>query len=455
MKKLLLLLIVFAFSKMNVNAQIQNGSFESWNSIQTGNPNQWMSANNEISGPLSSFPVSEVAGHTGSAIRMETFLSGSDTIKAYVTNGDPMGGEGGIPCAAQPLTISGYYRYNVAGNDTALLIVMFKKNGAIIAENMFPIVGVQNTFTTFSFPLSSSVTPDSVIIAATSSNLISEVGITPGSFLELDELAFTGAAVTIPNGGFDAWTTSSVDFISDWQTNGDVQRTTDSQDGLYAMQLTTVDYGQGNIYSSEVTNGEYSQNGMHGGSPYSSTQDTLCGYYKYYTNANDSGSISVSVSANANQVGGGYLAVTSQPQYTYFEIPIGSMSTPDSMQISARSSASWPLTQNSAGSVLIIDHLILKSELLASIKENASKNPFSVVVFPNPSSDLISIRANQPLTGEATITIYDASGREVKTESMADAKDQISINISTLSIGNYFFTIKNGTKLMSSSFTKN
>jgi len=456
MKKLLLLIIVFTFSKEHVSAQILNASFENWNTVQFSEPDQWLSGNQESTSTLGNSPVTEVAGVSGSALRLETIVNENDTAQAFVTNGDPMSGEGGIPCSSLPTAITGNFRYGIPGNDTALLIVMFKKNGSIVGSNIIQIkgTGIQNTFVPFSYSLSSSLTPDSVIIAATCSNLLGIGGVTVGSFLEIDDLAFGGVSVTIPNGDFELWSTTSVDFISDWNSYGDVAKTTDVQDGNFAIMLSTADYGNGDIAAGQITNGNYTQNGTVGGIPFTMMSDTLCGYYKYYSSGSDSATISLSAKANGIMIAGGLFKLSPASQYTYFELPINSWSTPDSLEISI-SSSQWPYTPASVGSSLYIDNLALRSQLTAGIKQNENRNPFSAFVFPNPSTDVISIRTDQTLRGSAVVTIYDVSGSLVRNELVSDPGNTIELNVSSMATGRYFFKVICGNIVLQSSFTKN
>lgn len=456
MKKLITLIIIFAFSKANLSAQLLNGSFENWSSVQYSEPEGWHNGNQESVPTIGAACVTEVAGVNGSAIRLETMVNESDTAGAFFTNGDPMSGEGGTPCSTQPAAITGSIRYNIPGNDTALIIVMFKKNGAIVGQNVIQIkgTGIQNSFAPFSYPVTSSVAPDSVIVAATSSNLLGNGGVEVGSFVEIDDLAFDGAAGSIPNGDFETWSTATVDFLSDWNVNGDVQKTSDSQDGSYAIKLTTADYGNGDIGAAQVTNGYYSQNGPQGGIPFSSMSDTLCGYYKYVTSGSDSAQFSITTTANGMPIGGGFNKFGPVTQYTYFEIPVSSSSIPDSMQISLTSSQ-WPYTINSVGSTLYVDQLALRSQLTAGIKSADHKNPFSAYAFPNPSSHTISIRTEQTLHGAAVVSIYDVSGSLVKSEMVANPGNTIDLDITTLSRGTFFFKVICGNIVLQSSFTKN
>src|SRR3954466_1926548 len=98
-------------------AQMPNGSFESWSSTSYDQPDGWQNGNHE-SVDLGLTPVTRTTGHTGYAVRMETIVSNSgDTAQAYIANGDPMQGTGGIPVTGQPTAITGYYRYNLPNND--------------------------------------------------------------------------------------------------------------------------------------------------------------------------------------------------------------------------------------------------------------------------------------------------------------------------------------------------
>lgn len=60
---------------------------------------------------------------------------------------------------------------------------------------------------------------------------------------------------------------------------------------------------------------------------------------------------------------------------------------------------------------------------------------FAVAVFPNPATDRITVQAGGAITGTASITITDASGKIVRTATMNSA--EISISLSDLAAGYY------------------
>ncbi len=452
MKKLLLILS-FCFILGTIYGQIPNSSFEGWSSTAYDEPTGFQTGNHE-SVSLGLTPITRVNGTSGYAVRMETLVNNGDTAQAYIANGDPMQGMGGIPFAEQATAISGFYRYGVTGNDSALILIMFKKNGSIISSDVFKIHGTQNTFTSFSFPLTLAMIPDSVIIAATSSNLIDNVGVTGGSWMELDAISFTGTSTPVDNGNFENWTTNSNDAINGWETYGEgFARTTDSYDGTYAVSLTTVDYGNGNIGTSGMTTGHMTQNGPAvGGFPFTSTVDTLIGYYKFITSGTDSGSISISLTNNMVNVWGTGRNLPPVSQYTYFEIPISAWSTPDTMRIDITSSK-WPYDQNSVGSTLYIDHLALKSEIAAGIAntKNASQVSFA---YPNPANDVLHVNLTKNSSGKAYVEIYDATGKLVVKDQKNVVESMLDINVSSLSSGNYYYRITSGGLKYTKGFSK-
>lgn len=441
MKKLLLFLSLCLLLG-TVYGQLPNSSFESWNSTPYDEPNGWQTGNHE-SVSFGLIPVTRVNGTSGYAVRMQTTIHNGDTAQAYIANGDPGKGNGGIPFAEHPTAITGFYRYQLPANDTAILLVMFKSNGAVVNSNMFKIKGngTQNTFTAFSFPLSLGFTPDSVIIAAASSNLIDNVGVENGSFLELDGIAFAGANTPIDNGSFESWTTHSNDALAGWETYGNgVSKTTDSYDGSFAISLATVDYGNGNIGNSGMTTGHNTNNGPVGGIPYTLTNDTLTGYYKYSTSGSDSASISISLLKNSNSVSGNGILLPALAQYTYFEIPIYSGTAPDTMRIDI-SSSKWPTAPSSIGSTLIIDHLQLKSEIAAGIQTPQTKKKESVFAYPNPANDMLHIRFAKGVSENVIIEIYDLSGRLMIKDKKNINDNNLDLRISSLKPGRYFYRV--------------
>ncbi len=287
MKNILLFAAILVLQVKLYGQAVPNGTFENWNSISYTDPNGWNNGNLRDIQRLGISSVTKVTGFSGFALRIQTNIVGTDTSDSYIINtnnpcSNPDQWTGGVPYSQQPTAITGYYRYNLPGNDSALMIIIFRKNGVHIGDNIIMIrgTGSQLAFAPFSFPVTCAGVPDTIIIAAASSNKISNIGTQNGSFLELDNLAFAGTTQPIPDGNFENWTAKSYDIPAGWETWGDgASKTTSSYAGIYAVRLETIGSMCVGQNSSGITTGYMTNsNGPAGGIPYSLTNDTLCGY---------------------------------------------------------------------------------------------------------------------------------------------------------------------------------
>jgi len=461
MKKVILLVAaVWLLSQGNIYAQAipPNGGFENWNTINYNDPVGWFTGNQQALAQMGIAPITKVAGQTGFGVRMQTYIIGADTSQSYIDNApnDPSKGIGGIPFTQRPTAITGYYRDSVVAGDTAGIIVVFKKSGVIINKSEFPYTGSHLAWTAFSFPLSLSSTPDTVIIAAISSNILSGIGIKNGSWLELDGLAFTGVAQIIPNGDFENWSSLSYQTPVGWQVQGDsVSRTTDKYAGTYAIRIKTALSKDGHVNPSGITTGHNMNNSqIVGGQPYTRMADTLMGYYKYFPSGNDTAVVNVNLSKNAAPVGGiaGQLLATAS--YIYFQMPFSAGTTPDTIRIDAYSSISYGVISN-LGSTFYLDNLALKSQTLG-ITEVANNN-LQVIVYPNPANSVLNVSFRKSLEGTVAFRIYDVSGRLVKEELLKSvvALERIQLSVADLSAGIYHYQVSSNEGVVWNKFVKN
>jgi hypothetical protein len=431
-------IILLLLANVAAMAQLQNASFENWTSHSYDDPTGFMTGNQK-SPHNGLIPITRVSGHSGYGVRIETMISNAgDTSDSYIANGDPMQGTGGIPISGIPTAFTGFYRYSLANNDSAIILLVFKSNGNIINQTVQKIhgTGTQNTFTAFSFPVSLGQTPDSVVIAAASSNLIDNVGVEIGSFLELDGIGWTGVNSPIPNSEFENWTTNTSFTLGSWESYGDgFSRTTDSHDGTYAASMRTIDYGNGDISSSGITNGQQTQNGpVVGGVPFNQQIDTVIFWYKYSTQCSDSAMASAQTSVNGNNSGGNMQRLPAASQWTYFQLPIWSNQTPDMIHIDFSSSI-WPYTNSCDGSTLIVDQIGMMSALIANIPNYHDRK--SLFAYPNPSVTTVHINSGNNFNEETLVEVFDISGRVVMTENKKVNSDD-AINISILQSGRYY-----------------
>lgn len=472
MKKVLLFALPIMLATSAKAQDCPNGDFENWASHAYSNPDSsWYTSNIQSLAKADTLTVWPVTGHAGQAIHIQTAIVGMDTLQAYAINtlGDPKNGSGGVPYSQQPTSITGYYRYNMVSNDSAIMIIEFKKAGTVISVTEFAyrnVSGSMPTFTAFSFPLSSiPVAPDSVIIGLTSSN-VNGPGLQSGSWVEIDQLAFGGTGITqpIPGGSFDTWNAQSVDVPNGWTIgshgNGGsgVTKSTTHYGGSYSLQLTTQPGGGGGggstVLSGAVTTGIYSpNNGPVGGLPYTHTTDTLTGYYMYAPVGADTAMVGVTLTAAGSIVGGtNYNIRTASSSWTYFEMPFSAGSTPDTMRIDIQS-GSWYAAQ--PGSVLNIDHLQLKSQPLPPVSTGMlSGGSHAVTAYPNPANDVLNIRYDYNITGPVSAKIYDMMGRVIDSRSYNTPTSIVTFQVGYLPAGLYFYEVMNNGNVIRDKFLK-
>ncbi|MEN9457604.1 MAG: Secretion system C-terminal sorting domain [Bacteroidota bacterium] len=443
MKKLLLLL--FGLQAMAFAQTIPNGAFENWTNTQIDNPDHWFSANMERHDEIAVFTVSKVTGSVGSAIRLETKSFGTEIMESWIstTDGDPRTGQGGYSYTQKPATLTGKYRCNVMVGDTAFLVGIFKKNGIIMGGVNCYFTGSVNSFTSFTFNVMIGGEPDSVILAAGSSNLINEIGVQAGSWLELDELAFGGAGVTQPilNGDFEQWTTINETAIQNWFLFGKdgVSRENDAFRGTYAIKLTTINDPQDGLRQcgiklSNENNGEITKRGV----PYKILQDTLFGYYKLSSPGMDNGYIFARTYKNGNQVGWFGENLMPSSTYKYFQIIINNSIEPDSIDVVVESSSQSSMI---AGTTLIIDEIQLTSSKLNTSGMKASlwgQKP-SIVIYPNPALDELTIQSE--IKGAMDIYVFKMNGEELLHQYIGSDRDR-KIDIQELNVGMYLIYVQ-------------
>lgn len=459
MKKTLLIAALFATARLFGQA-IPDGDFESWNSTPYSEANNWFSSNPQSIQMLDSVNVTKITGYSGNAIHMHTIIKGTDTDFAYITNtpGDPTKAKGGIPYSQMSTGLSGWYRYNLPGNDTAIIFVIFKKNGSVIGMYTDKIrgTGSQPAWTSFTFTFipALATTPDTVIMAAASSNAIDDKGIQNGSWLDLDQLVFTGPSSAIPNGTFDTWTAYSFDIPIKWTEqfagNGlpGVTKNT-GYAGLYCVSLQTLG-GGGGPSQSAISTGKITNSGPVGGEPYTLTKDTLTGYYEYTTTGNDSGQVGVTLTKNSSIVGGIYTNLKPAATWTYFSIPFSAFTTPDTIRIDLISS----LWNNNAtvGSTFQVDNLSLKSEPLGITNFNPTVSANKT--YPNPAKDELNIQLGSKVNGNVHVAIYDMTGRIVQENDMTANNNLVHLNISGLYPGVYFYKLSTPNSTFQNRFVK-
>ena len=436
----------------NVFAQsCQNGNFEDWtNRSYSTLDSGWYSSNASSMAMHDTLTAKSVPGFSGQGIHLQTAIMGLDTMFGYITNsyGDPMRGIGGVPYTQKPTAITGYYRYSLPVNDSATILVEFKKSGAIVSTDRFMIrnaTGSLSTFTPFTYTLSLAIVPDTVIIAIASSNVFG-AGTQSGSWIEVDELSFTGTGVTqtIPDGNFESWFSQNMYMPNNWSTQTNfipgVFQSTDRYQGNYSIELVNIPAtgGSNPVETGFVTSGQLSgHNGPHGGTPYTMLVDTLTGYYKYVPVGADTAYVNLNLSAGGFPLSGFGEVLLPVSTWTYFEIPFSVTTAPDTIRIDFYSGG---MTSH-PGSSLKVDHLQLKSQPLPPVSildmDNSENN---VLLYPSPTTDNLNIRFKNPVMDNTSVVITDLLGRQILSQNYLINSNELKVETSQLQKG--FFNIE-------------
>lgn len=472
-KNLLLLSLAFiAITAFGQNST-PNGNFETWNSVSYDYPQNYpYTSNHDVlyryKTTLPFNAVKSTDAYLGnSAIKLTTVSVGTDRAIGYFINSNPNSGDpftwfGGMPYNQIPTGITGFYKYNVATADSALIFVVFSKAGHNIGTYISTIGGLHSDYVPFNFTFKPALTqtPDSVIFAAASSNMMVDENGVAGSILLLDDVSFTGVATqpAMMNGGFESWETETQTTVADWimQNNydqrGNENRTTDAKKGQYAIKLKTY-MGENNgvpaVRGEQISTGYYPNNcGSNcfekGGQPYTKTKDALTFWYKYVPTANVKAQVNITFKKNGNQFQGAGTELSASNEYQYVEIPFDLWQAPDTAIVDIQA-LRWNDDMLSAlGTVLTIDEVQFKSQpiLYTGLPASASNDQFSV--FPNPSAGKFRIRNE---AGISQVKVYNMLGKQVFVKTIPDSQKLNDIDLSEFKKGVYFMEIYDGTKI--------
>ncbi|HXU28271.1 MAG TPA: PKD domain-containing protein, partial [Bacteroidia bacterium] len=381
MKKKLLSILTVLASGFAFGQTIPNGGFENWTTSQYEEPTGFQTSNSKsdhgVQNPGNAVKTTD-AHHGTYAIQLNTISNGVDTSFAYFANGDPGQNPagGGIPYSQKPTGIRLYYKSNIVGTDSAIILVMFKKAGVSVGSYFYKIGTTKTSYTLFNqtFSPALSATPDSVVFGAASSNAMVNVGI-PGNMFQVDSISFTGVTQQPAgfNGDLELWQPHTVNFLNGWANNGGgegITQTTDKYTGNYAVDLQTMGPsfgGSNHVEPANIITGiPVNNSGPKGGHPYTNQIDTLVFYYKYIP-ADPSDSASVSINFSKNGIGiGGYrkLLGTAVGSYSKVMIPFNLGTAPDTAMVGLESSSytTWPYPNSFVGSHFEVDHMYLASQ---------------------------------------------------------------------------------------------
>lgn len=447
------------------DCMIPNCSFEEWDTATVDYPTGWMSGGSVTT-------TTSYNGSTAIKLKSEAPTYNSKKSISMVVYGDVANDKFAARLglsSARPDSLVFWANYNVAVGDTALGILIFKKNGQIWFFHKVPLLGSSSgTWERISSYIDypSSDMPDSVIIGFASGNVFMDSIIIPGSELLVDDVSLIGISEVIPNRDFESISSKSIDYPLAWSTSeGDdgfrsdsnvidlIQQTTDKAEGQYAIRIESdpsADVSKRNDWGIEI--GEQKQNYSIPGFKVGSKYSTFNFYAKYFPENNDTLVAYVSLIKNRQNVGGAYFwGTTKVMSYTGFSLPIWYVNpndVPDSaiVKFSIRRG-----NQGTKSSVAYIDNISfdgfrpIDSTILSTKEVENSIVDFLCKIYPNPAHSNLSIEYFNNREENVEISISDLSGKVVYTitEKKPQGVTKSTIDIKNLISGTYFLRLKN------------
>lgn len=183
-------------------AQIPNGGFESW--LNMGgylDPVDWHSYNDvpTVGGAAVEQGMPGNPGFSHVVITTRPAMGGGTPIQGWISAGGQTGGPAGFPYSMRPAMLIGQWQYGIQPIDTGQVIVVLTKWNSLtsstdpIAFGSIEVTGSLASWQLFQVPLTyfSTDFPDTAYIQIVSS--ISFVSPMVGSFMKVDDLAFSGS----------------------------------------------------------------------------------------------------------------------------------------------------------------------------------------------------------------------------------------------------------------------
>ncbi|MCD4683466.1 MAG: T9SS type A sorting domain-containing protein [Bacteroidales bacterium] len=473
--KLYLVLLLIPVFSISIGQTISNSGFENWSVQDFYEEPDFYATTNFASFTTAGIPnviktTDAISGNY--AIKCETINTTEGPISgaAFIGSIGMEGVAGGLPFTERPDSLKGFAKYNVVGQDTAYVAVLFKLFGAPLGICFIQFIGTQNSYEAFSAPvqwLIPIISPDTIAIGVTSSTIFGAPE--PGSTITVDNLTFVGDDAVFPNGDFEDWTDYSSEEPEDWFTSNllsfytgqtPVTKTTDSYEGDYAIQLESSLTFWGDTLAF-ITNGTFGDEGPEGGMPVDSVPDKLSGYYKYEPVGPDTAVAAVTLyyhnpnSGNTSMLEESWIQLLPTSTYTYFEIPVDyfALPEPDTVNIAfASSNLDFENGYIGLGSTLYIDALEMTyKEHITSVntKDINSEHNF----YPNPASEKVFIDLYSLINQEVDVRIMDSYGRIVyQSNEKIEGNQTFNFDVADFEAGVYFYMIENGSKIYKGKF---
>ncbi len=449
MKKILLVFLsIVAFT--TVKAQyIPNGGFEDWTKIVVSEEAyQWNTGYaTQYTYNIIPATLKAVQSHTGDyALRLNNYVQGVDSLFSYaicgglITNIDNPNAvvyTGGFPVTSMPLKINGYFKDSIpiyTWRDTANFFISFKKNGVVVYDTIYPLLGIHANYTLLSFniaPPKAVPIPDSCIIGITST---SPYYVRSQSKLLFDSLWFSGSSDIIPNSGFEIWEEFGDETPDYWITHNQVPHSLILKDAM--VTPSTVAHS-GNLAAriESMTTGAEVKGLLQSdqtGFPAIFRPIQLTGFYKFSHKTSDVAQIKVTLFSATDSINTFTTTLPVAANYSPFSINLNYTSGIDitRVKITAVTTTNYNVTgyHGEVGSVLYLDDIDF--------------------VTPCDTFTLPDVYAPTPLcSGGNTLAVTGT------WDSYLWSNGAITPTITNLSTGTYNVTVKSGVCSFTDSFT--
>lgn len=462
MRKVILLLSVlisYTLYSQSSGGTIVNGDFELWNNVTIyDTPTDWQSTSTqEYRGPGSIVVEKSSDAMDGASsiklIAKEIPNGGGDkdTIRGYVFHGTVgnNGPDGGIAYSSVFNKVKFQVKASFTNVDSLYFVMMRFNTGNPTPVDVFmdDVARIDNvnssTWTEITVNLSATLQDELFIgfILGSPDGNTAKADLSSWCLVDKVEL-YNNAALTtlLPNNSFEIWTSVSTEEPESFYTANPItmtmsgvntEKTTTANSGVYAAKLTTIDDNGSGSIPGILTLGTINFDPQ-GGSPfspvaYSYSPTMLTGYYQYYpVNSDANGGVFMDFTKSSSSVGSYSFQFVPQSSYTQFSVPISLSDIPDELLFVI-------VSGDEIGSVAYIDDLTFSGGGVG-LPEVISPDFFEV--YPNPSSDYISISSD--INTSSSIEIYDAMGKIV--DKVDNFNQFYKLNVSNYQTGLY--TIK-------------
>ena len=435
---------------------IPNWDFENWTDTSGILPNSW-----KVLGGL----VDRVPGHSGNYAMK---ISGRN-IAAMGFIGDNPPFFPGSAFNYRPDSVTMFLNYNIFPDDSALVIVILFNNGQIISQQFFPIGGnSNNAFRRFSFPLhyNSPLTPDSLFMAFGSTNFNDMIDshAFDNNYLTVDDISFGQLAPVIPNGDFENWFDCSLHMLDQWdyphfylaesypQANPFVFEEHYGTPPESAVEVRSIPFVHGLVFGCDLSLGEPFTASKPPVFAVAGSHDCLTGYVKFFPEGGDTLNIYGDLYYHHQNVGSIFImfpdSITEftpfEGKVTYYDIS----HEPDSAALTTRI-YNHNRSNLHAGSWFALDKLRFDGYVCDSvctpsgIHEYGPGQKYSILMYPNPANDHITVEFDKPVTGGSQITLMDLNGRIIREIKIPNT-DKVIIDVSDMEMGMYFIRVKSG-----------